>query len=206
MSIRLDDLLVGLSLAGSAWALHSFGFRARSLAVAIVLMGLPVVVWAACRFWLDGLVGDLGLPQALGALPALVTYLEVVWIVTRQSGGLTYRLSDGQGGFVGEFRRADLAMRRAFQAKPATSTDGQILAEPTRKRLEIAVDAFRTLRPPPGEWTRLFEERLALHEAYLEVLLSPAPLERDALGPLEEQSRAWKVAFDRLAALDDGSR
>ncbi len=111
----------------------------------------------------------------LGAVPAVSTHLCVVWIVLRRVGGLSYHLDD-QWKFARALRVADMAVREAYREQPAVSSDGLILVEPLRQRLEGALQAFQALQPPPGEWTRLVEERLEIHKAYVEVLLSPVPL------------------------------
>lgn len=206
MSIRVDDLVVAASLGIGAWAFYSFGFRARSVPVGIALLAVPALVWIGCRYWLYAVVDEAGLPPLLGGLPAIAVYLGFGWIVYRRIGALTYRLGSPPTSFGRVLQAADLAMQRAYAEAPSVSEDGQILTEPLRGRLERAMADFRALEPPPGTWTKLVEERIALHRAYIEVLMSELPVGRDVFDPLEQRSRDWMREVQQLLAAEERAR
>ena len=198
----MDDLAVLASLGASAWALYSLGYRVRSRVVAVVLMSLPPVVWLACTVWLYGVVAEAGLHPLLGGVPAVAAHLGVVLIVVRRVGGLSYRL-DAQDDFVRDLRAADRAIRDAYLQEPVLSADGLVAVEPLRQRLEDALRQFEALQPPPGEWTRRVEERLELHRAYIELLLSPVPLGPEVIEPLQRRTRDWVEEADRMVGGDN---
>lgn len=206
MSLRVDDLVVLASLGFAAWAFYSLGFRARSLPVGIALLALPTLVWLGCRIWVYRLVDEAGVPQLLGALPAVASYLGVVWIAYRQIGGLTYRVGPPPIRFGRVLQRADEAMQRAYAEKPATTANDQIPVEPLRKRLESALAEFRALDSPPGAWRRLVDQRVHLHEAYIAVLTSPSPVGPEAIEPLERLSREWMREVQELVATEERTR
>jgi hypothetical protein len=204
LNIDASSIAVIVSFGLSAWAMYSFGFRAKSVPVALALVGIPVAVWLACNVWLYGASVRAGYPPLLGAVPAIATYVAVLWIVYREIGGFTYRVGEQVTSFGRDLVAADQALARAYQEHPPLEDDGMIDAGRLRARLDSALAEFRTLNPPSGRWTRLVEQRAELHAAYVAPLTSPAPVGSDVTRPLEDRSRAWMSEVQALIREDEG--
>jgi hypothetical protein len=206
MSMPWEDLVVVASLLFSAWAIHAMGFRARSLPIGLALVMLPVVVWLAGKTLLYPALDAAGISRIVGTLPAIATFLAVVFIVLRTVGGVTYRLEPEGGSFGRSLQAAHMRMRRVYRDAPVRSVTGQVPVGPLRKRLDGALVEVTGLKPPSGTWTRLLEERVELHHEYVRILTSPVPLGDDELAPIEQRSREWMRAVEDLIALEERSQ
>jgi len=88
LNIDASSIAVIVSFGLSAWAMYSFGFRAKSAPVALAVLGIPVVAWLSCSIWLYEASVRAGYPPLVGAAPAIATYVVVLWVVYRGIGGL----------------------------------------------------------------------------------------------------------------------